>query len=527
MTISTDAHPGRRNHWTAHLERHAFAIPDRAALRFQGRTTTWRELRDRVHALAGALARRGVSFGDRVALLTTNRPEFLETVLAANLLGASAVPVNFRLTAPEVAYLLDDSGAALLVADDGTAQVAQQAAAQGARRLPTVVVGSAQWPGAEDYDSLLAEAGESQQPVDVAEETPALIMYTSGTTGRPKGAVLAHRNLQGQAITVIRAWRLCAEGDVNLVAVPMFHIGAVGSIVAMILVGGTLVIEPSGAFDPTTVLDVLERERVSTVFLVPAQWQALCADPGVARRDLSALRVMSWGAAPAAETLLRRMAEVFPDALNVALFGQTEMSPVTCALEGADALRKIGSVGRPVATIAIRVVDTAMNDVPPGEIGEIVYQGPTVMQGYWRNPEATEKAFAGGWFHSGDLVRVDEDGFVYVVDRVKDMIISGGENVYCAEVENALAGHPDIVEVSVIGRPHPKWGETPVAVAALRAGSTLDIDALRTWTTGSLARYKLPTALEVVDALPRNAAGKVAKEALRQRYAPVEGNSSR
>jgi fatty-acyl-CoA synthase len=518
-----NTHPARRSHWNAQLDRHAFELPDRPALRFQGRTTTWAGLRDRVDALAGALARRGVSFGDRVAVLMTNRPEFLETVLAANRLGASAVPINFRLTAPELVYLLDDSGAEVLVVDEDTARLAQEATAQLGRPVRAVAVGASAWDDAEAYEAVLAERGDPVQLVDVPEDTPALIMYTSGTTGRPKGAVLSHRNLQAQAVTIIRAWRLCADGDVNLVASPMFHIGAFGSIVAMILVGGTLVIEPSGAFDPAELLEVLERERVTCVFLVPAQWQALCAEPSAAQRDLSALRMMCWGAAPASETLLRRMAEVFPDALNVAVFGQTEMSPVTCALEGEDALRKIGSVGRSVASVAMRVVDAQLNDVPQGEIGEIVYQGPTVMQGYWRNPEATEQAFAGGWFHSGDLVRVDDEGFVYVVDRVKDMIISGGENIYCAEVENALAAHPDIVEVGVIGRPHPKWGETPVAVAALRDGATLDIEALRTWATGSLARYKLPTVLEIVPALPRNAAGKVAKEALRQRYARPEG----
>ncbi|HEU5265263.1 MAG TPA: fatty-acid--CoA ligase FadD5, partial [Jatrophihabitans sp.] len=512
-------HPARRNHWNAHLERHAFANPDRPALRFAGQTTTWRELHDRVGSLADAMARRGVTFGDRVAVLMTNRPEFVETVLAANRLGASAVPINFRLTAPEVAFLLDDSGARLLVADSGTAEIGRDAISHLDRPVPAAVAGSSAWDDAEAYDDLVGEAEERQAPPDVPEDTPALIMYTSGTTGRPKGAVLSHQNLQGQAVTIIRAWRLCAEGDVNLVAAPMFHIGAVGSIVGMLLVGGTVVIQPSGAFDPAELLSVLEQERVTAVFLVPAQWQALCAEPSAAQRDLSALRVMSWGAAPASETLLRRMAEVFPDALNVAVFGQTEMSPVTCALEGVDALRKIGSVGRPVATVAMRVVDAELNDVAPGEIGEIVYRGPTVMQEYWRNPEATEQAFAGGWFHSGDLVRVDDEGFVYVVDRVKDMIISGGENIYCAEVENALAAHPDIVEVAVIGRAHPKWGETPVAVAALRGDAALNIGELRTWATGSLARYKLPTVLEVVNALPRNAAGKVAKEALRERYA--------
>jgi fatty-acyl-CoA synthase len=235
--------------------------------------------------------------------------------------------------------------------------------------------------------------------------------------------------------------------------------------------------------------------------------------------------VVSWGAAPATTTLLIQMAEAFPRAANVAVFGQTEMSPVTCALDGADALRKIGSVGRPVTTVSARIVDGDMKDVPPGEVGEIVYRGPQVMSGYWQNPEATAEALRGGWFHSGDLVRADEDGFLYVVDRKKDMIITGGENVYCAEVENALASHPAVAELAVIGAPHEQWGETPAAVAALHPGALLTIDELREWGTGRLARYKLPTILHLVPALPRNASGKVMKTVLRRQFGDPRGQS--
>jgi fatty-acyl-CoA synthase len=257
---------------------------------------------------------------------------------------------------------------------------------------------------------------------------------------------------------------------------------------------------------------------VTSVFLVPSQWQLLCDDPALPGRDLSALKTMSWGAAPATTTLLTRMAEAFPGVTNVAVFGQTEMSPVTCALSGEDALRKIGSVGKPVTMVAARVVDDDMKDVPPGEVGEIVYRGPSVMSGYWQNPEATAEAFRGGWFHSGDLVREDEEGFLYVVDRKKDMIITGGENVYCAEVENALSAHPAVAEIAVIGAPHERWGETLVAVAALVPGAALTVGELREWGTSRLARYKLPTILHVMDALPRNASGKVLKTALRRQY---------
>ncbi len=254
------------------------------------------------------------------------------------------------------------------------------------------------------------------------------------------------------------------------------------------------------------------------MFLVPAQWQVICADPTVRQRDL-ALEVISWGAAPASDTVLRDMAETFPDALNVAVFGQTEMSPITCVLNGADAIRKLGSVGKVIPTIAARVVDENMNDVAPGEIGEIVYRGPTMMQGYWNKPDATAEAFAGGWFHSGDLVRLDDEGFVYVVDRKKDMIISGGENIYCAEVENALFEHPMIREAAVIGRPDDRWGEVPVAIVAAVSGETpLTLGDLEGFLNDRLARYKHPKELVLVDDLPRNASGKVVKHQLRKTY---------
>jgi fatty-acyl-CoA synthase len=226
---------------------------------------------------------------------------------------------------------------------------------------------------------------------------------------------------------------------------------------------------------------------------------------------------MSWGAAPAPDVLLRQMSEIFPGTQILAAFGQTEMSPVTCMLLGDDAIRKRGSVGRVIPTVAARVVDDDMSDVPVGEVGEIVYRAPTLMSGYWNNPVATAEAFTGGWFHSGDLVRMDEDGYVWVVDRKKDMIISGGENIYCAEVENVLASHPRIVEVAVIGRTDRRWGEVPIAVAAVTDGP-LAIEELGEYLTERLARYKHPKALEIVDALPRNPAGKVLKTELRLRY---------
>ncbi|MDT5018780.1 MAG: fatty-acyl-CoA synthase, partial [Mycobacterium sp.] len=260
----------------------------------------------------------------------------------------------------------------------------------------------------------------------------------------------------------------------------------------------------------------LEAEKVTSMFLVPAQWQVVCAEQRANPRKL-ALRTLSWGAAPASDTLLREMFETFPGTQIYAAFGQTEMSPVTCMLLAQDALRKLGSVGKVIPTVAARVVDDNMNDVAVGEVGEIVYRAPTLMAGYWNNPKATAEAFAGGWFHSGDLVRQDDEGYVWVVDRKKDMIISGGENIYCAEVENVLAGHPAIAEVAVIGRSDERWGEVPVAIAAV-TDSAVNLADLDEFLTERLARYKHPKGLEVVDALPRNPAGKVLKTELRARF---------
>ncbi|WP_396935205.1 fatty-acid--CoA ligase FadD5 [Mycolicibacterium sp.] len=510
----------RRQNWTNHLARHAMMQPDKTALRFLGHTTTWRELDDRVSRLAGALSRRGVAFGDRVLILMLNRTEFIESVLATNKLGAIAVPVNFRMTPPEIAFLVSDCQARVVITESVLAGVATAVRDLDPTLETVVVAGAPSDEGVLGYDDLLAEDGEPAPLVDIPENAPALIMYTSGTTGRPKGAVLTHTNLAGQAMTNMFTTGVDINHDVGFIGVPLFHIaGIAGNVVTGLLLGLPTVLYPLGAFDPGALLDVLAAEKVTAIFLVPAQWQAVCAAQQAHPRDVR-LRVLSWGAAPASDTLLHAMAETFPGSQILAAFGQTEMSPVTCMLLAEDAIRKLGSVGRVIPTVAARIVDEDMNDVAIGDVGEIVYRAPTLMAGYWNNPKATAEAFAGGWFHSGDLVRQDEEGYIWVVDRKKDMIISGGENIYCAEVENVLAAHPAIAEVAVIGRPHEKWGEVPVAVVALGSAgeAKLELADLDSFLSERLARYKHPKALEIVDALPRNPSGKVLKTELRQRF---------
>ncbi|MFB1296444.1 fatty-acid--CoA ligase FadD5 [Mycobacterium sp. pW049] len=525
-TATEQPYLARRQNWTNQLARHALMQPDATALRFLGKTTTWAELDRRVTALAGFLHERGVGFGDRVLVLMLNRTEFLEAVLATNKLGAIAVPVNFRMTPPEIAFLVSDCAAEVVVTESVLAKVATAVREIDATLATVVVAGGSSEEGVFDYDEALAE-GSAVSPekvtVDIPNDSPALIMYTSGTTGKPKGAVLTHTNLTGQVMTLLFTNGADINHDIGFIGVPFFHIAGVGSIVSGLLLGRPTVLYPLGAFDPNELLDVLQEEKVTGIFLVPAQWQAVCAAQQANPRELK-LRFLSWGAAPASDTLLKQMSQTFPGAQILAAFGQTEMSPVTCMLLGDDAIRKLGSVGKVIPTVSARIVDEEMNDVPIGQVGEIVYRAPTLMEGYWNNPEATAEAFAGGWFHSGDLVRQDDEGYIWVVDRKKDMIISGGENIYCAEVENVLAAHPDIVEVAVIGRAHDKWGEVPVAVAVLRSslgatsGQSLALADLEQFLGDRLARYKHPKALEIVDALPRNPAGKVLKTELRTRF---------
>jgi fatty-acyl-CoA synthase len=444
----------RRQNWTNQLARHALMQPAATALRFLGNTTTWAELDQRVTALAAALHDRGVGSGDRVLILMLNRPEFIESVLAINKLGAIAVPVNFRMTPSEIAFLVSDCEARVVITESVLAKVATAVRDLDPALATVIAAGGSHEDGVLGYDDLLAAGGPPAPVVDIPNDSPALIMYTSGTTGRPKGAVLTHTNLAGQALTHLFTNGADINNDIGFIGVPLFHIAGIGNTIFGLLLGRPTVVYPLGAFDPGELLDVLAAEKVTGIFLVPAQWQAVCAEQRARPRELC-LRALSWGAAPASDTLLREMAETFPGAQILAAFGQTEMSPVTCMLLGDDAIRKLGSVGKVIPTVSARVVDDDMNDVPVGQVGEIVYRAPTLMAGYWNNPEATAEAFAGGWFHSGDLVRQDEEGYIWVVDRKKDMIISGGENIYCAEVENVLASHPDIVEVSVIGRPHP------------------------------------------------------------------------
>ncbi len=477
------------------------AHPHHLALVFGDEARTHSELHERAARLASVLVGGGVRAGDRVAILLHNRIEFVESLLACHRLAAVAVPINFRLAPDEVEYILADSGAVALVCDSPPS---------GADAVPMVLeVG----PG---YDDAVGSAPPCEA-APVVEDDPALMCYTSGTTGRPKGAVLTHRNLVASTLSWIHEMR-AGEDDVWLSGQPLFHIGGINGLLPFLVLGATVIITPTTAFDPDAMLRLIEVHGATMCIFVPTQWAAICASDGVTQIDPHQLRVAMWGASPAPLRTLEAMQRTFPRAAIVSAYGQTETSGATTLLKGADSTRKMGSVGKPMLGVELRVVDNELRDVPAGGVGEVVYRGPIVMAGYHQQPEATREAFAGGWFHSGDLARFDEDGYLWLVDRKKDMIVSGGENVYPAEVERVLLDHPAVAEAAVIGVPHPRWVETPVAFVVAGDGVELDEAELIAHCRQYLAGFKKPSAVIVVDELPRNAGGKVLKRRLRETY---------
>ncbi|MFD7977989.1 long-chain fatty acid--CoA ligase [Streptomyces sp. NPDC059071] len=484
--------------------RRARKTPHRTALIHGSTTVTYGALHERTTRLAHALRAAGVRRGDRIAYLGPNHPAFLETLFAAGLLGAVFVPLNTRLAAPEIAYQLEDSGASVLLHSPAHATTAETVT--GAR---TVVEA-----GGATYEELLA-AG-SAEPVDepVSPDDVGIIMYTSGTTGRPKGAMLTHGNLVWNAVNVLVDHDLHAD-ETALVSAPLFHTAGLNMLTLPVLLkGGTCVLVES--FDPGGTLDLVERHGVTFMFGVPTMFDQVARHPRWATADLSGLRLLTCGGAPVPASLIAAYQERGLAFLQG--YGMTEASPGALFLDAEHAVAKAGSAGVPHFFTDVRVVRPDLTPVTAGETGEVLIRGPHVMAGYWGRPEETAAAFTDGWFRSGDAARVDADGYVTIVDRFKDMIISGGENVYPAEVEEALLAHPDVAECAVIGVPDEKWGETARAIVVAREGTAPDPAAVLASLTGRLARYKIPRSLVLVDALPRTASGKLLKHSLRARY---------
>ena len=490
-------------HW---LARRAERSPRRRALTFEGTTLTFAQLQERVDRLASALRAGGVCHGDRVGFLGLNQPAFLETLFAASRLGAIFVPLNFRLSGPELAFIIGDAGVHTLVVD-----AQHQPLIDGIRDgLPVRRHLNAE---AELQDAI-AQAEPLSDAEQLDPDEVALIMYTSGTTGRPKGAMLTHGNLWWNNVASLHGIDTL-ESDVTLVCAPLFHIGGLN--VTTLLAwhrGAEVVLHRS--FDPGAVLASIPEYGVTTMFGVPAMFLFMSQHPSFEATDLTSVRLFICGGAPVPEPLIKLY-----NGRGIPIqqgYGLTETSPSVSFLSNEFALSKIGSAGRPAFLDDIRLAapdGTVVTE--PLERGEICIKGPNVMKGYWNRPDATAAAIdPEGWFHSGDLGYFDEDGFLYIVDRVKDMVITGGENVYPAEVESVLYQHPAVAEVAVIGLPDDRWGEAVVAVVALKEGNDLTLDQLRDFAGSSLARYKLPSRLELVEFLPRNPAGKVLKFELRE-----------
>jgi len=503
-------------------ERRLRISPERDAIWFEGRTTSHAGFAERVRRTAGALAGLGVRRGDRVAWTGSNHPSALETLYACGQLGAIWVPVNARLTAPEARYVLEHSGASVVVHGREHGRLAD------ALRDPLPAVRS--WVAAEPpehagsaplpYEELLAAAAPEPRDEPVALDDPCLIMYTSGTTGRPKGAVLTHGNMTWNAMNQLLGFDV-TQTERTLALAPMFHIGGLNATVnPTLLRGGCAVV--LWRFDPAEALRVIEEQRVSSFFAVATMLDAIAREPEFRSRDLSSLRTVGAAGAPLPLPTLRTWLE--RGVTMQQAYGMTEAAPGCTVLDSADAVRKVGSAGKPVFFTDLRVVRPDGADADPHEVGEVVVQGPNVMAGYWDDPQRTAEVLVDGWYHTGDAGSFDDEGFLYVRDRYKDMIISGGENVYPAEVESALLELPGVVEAAVIGVPDATWGEVGLAVLVLEPGTDADADAVRAALRERLAGFKVPRRIEFVDTLPKTATGKIRKPDLRDHYLPTEEN---
>ena len=505
----------------AAVARNARFQPDLTVLSYPGGDLTYAEVEDKCARLAAGLALGGIGGGERVAYLGLNSTSFLVTMLACFRIGALFVPINFRLAEPELERILKDSAAEAIVCEEGhRAAIENVRAGTGLRRF-LLVDDDPQVPADPDAPklwerwSVVIGRGEPHSDVAVAGfDDPAILMFTSGTTGLPKGVVLTHGNVWWNAANVESVLD-SRRGDVTYAAAPLFHIGALNSFALRTLArGGTIVIRRG--FDPKQCIDDLVDLRVNSMFAVPAMLAALARVPGALDTQLPELRTIVVAGAPVPVSLIETYAEhgiVLQQA-----WGLTETSPFATHLPAERTRQKVGSAGIAMPYTQVRVVGVEDNQpLPPGEPGEIVVRGPNITPGYWRNPAATAAAFDdAGWFHSGDIGYLDEDGYLYIVDRLKDMIITGGENVYPAEVERALCDMPGLTDLAVVGVPDEQWGETVVAVVTLADGVAVTIEDVRDYGTVRLSRYKLPRQLRVVPTVPRNPSGKIIRSEVRR-----------
>ncbi|MEV7660698.1 o-succinylbenzoate--CoA ligase [Paenarthrobacter sp. NPDC089316] len=496
----------------------------KTALIYGGQKLSYLELADRADRLANALMARGVTKGDRVAYLGENHPAFVETFFACGLVGALFVPLNTRLAAPELQFQLQDSGARLLISAAALEPVAAAAVADTAVAHRLVVVpdddpgssGIKPPSGVEHYGEVIGAADSTPTDTVVTLDDGAMILYTSGTTGKPKGALLTHGNITWNCINTVVDMDL-SRNDVALMISPLFHVASLDmGLLPMLLKGATVVLESK--FDAGRVLELVGLHKVTTLSGVPTTFQMLCDHPQWPAADLESLDKLTCGGS----AVPRRVLDAY-EARGIGFttcYGMTETAPGATMLPISASKEKAGSAGLPHFFTDVRIVDPFGGVVGAGEVGEIQISGPNVIKEYWNRPEATVASYADSvWFRSGDMGSIDEQGFLFVSDRLKDMIISGGENIYPAEVEAAIAELPAVGSVAVIGVSDEKWGEVPRAIVTLRKGAALTEEQLRSHLDGRLARYKIPKSVVFVEEMPRTASGKIRKTDLRKHYA--------
>ncbi len=498
--------------WSAY---HADVRPETVAIvdLHTGRELTYGMLDERAICLASWLQQKEVSKGDRVAILAPNGPEIFELEFAGGKIGSVTLPLNWRLTVPELEYILKDSTPKVLIYDVKFEQQARDL--KDRCGIPTLLQIDAD-DASSEYEQALASVNADLKTEDLELEDLAMIMYTSGTTGHPKGAMITHQMNFINCVNLGIPSQISPEA-VQLVVLPLFHTGGLNCYANPILHAGGRVLLMRD-FDPGEALRVIGDPAlgVTHFFAVPAPYQFMMQHPDFAKTDLSRLKQAGVGGAPCAEVILKTWLERGVPLIQG--WGMTETSPGGTGLDAADAMRKLGSAGKPLLHTEIKIVDDEGNVLPRGSVGELLIRGPNITPGYWNKPEATEKSFDGDWLKTGDAARLDEQGFVYIVDRWKDMYISGGENVYPAEVENVIYQLPQVAEAAIIGVPSDRWGETGKAVIVVKPGESLGEDEVISHCLANLAKFKVPQSVEFIEALPRNATGKVLKRELREQF---------
>jgi acyl-CoA synthetase (AMP-forming)/AMP-acid ligase II len=499
--------------------RNARRFPRREGLVFGDVRHTWSQVDERVNRLASALSATGMRRGDRVAILAQNDHRYLESYWALAKAGIVAVPLNYRLVERELTQLLDHSQASGLIFGPGYEDVSAQLLG----RIPGLTRGvsfGARVDFARDYEDLLSSGSPREPAVGVADDDPFAIMYTSGTTGLPKGAVVTHGNLENNVYNQAIADKADSD-DVNLTATPLYHMGALFMATTYTYLGCTNIILET--FDPAEVQQAIQRERATVCLLIPTMLNMVLNDKEFGRHDLSSLRLIFYGGSIMPVPVLRRAMETIGCSFTQG-YGLTETIEATFltmrdhVLDDPERERRLGSAGREAPNAEVRVVDDDGRDVGDGEIGEVLVRSRSVIPEYWRAPDETAATIREGWFHTGDVGFRDDDGYLFIVDRKKDVIISGGTNIYPKEIEEVLYGHPAVVEAAVIGIPDEMWGEAVKAVVVKREGSDVTAEELIELCRANLAGYKKPRSVEFVDALPRNPSGKILKRELRAQY---------